>query len=339
LSARGETITIRDLDGNVAATTTYSGAPGAAQRFLRITEVNYHPAAPSAGESLAGFTDPNDFEFLEIKNIGSVDVDLGGVRFDDGIAFVVPVGTVLAAGQLAVVVSNENAFAARYGPTVRVLGQYTGRLSNEGEGIQLQDAVGENILKFTYNNRWYPATDGAGYAMVILDEEAEWSRWGSASGWGIGEPRHGSPGLPNSRVIRQQFEGWLNHHFSEVEIRDRLVSGPSADPNADGYSNFHHYAFGSNPRAAATSEGQLVVAITNGFFEITHAQCAGALDLEFVTESSDDLSVWTPVDAPIVDTSAVSVDSTVVVTRRDSQPVTATGESRRFWRVRALQKP
>jgi hypothetical protein len=339
LSARGETITIRDLDGNVAATTTYSGAPGAAQRFLRITEVNYHPAAPSAGESLAGFTDPNDFEFLEIKNIGSVDVDLGGVRFDDGIAFVVPVGTVLAAGQLAVVVSNENAFAARYGPTVRVLGQYTGRLSNEGEGIQLQDAVGENILKFTYNNRWYPATDGAGYAMVILDEEAEWSRWGSASGWGIGEPRHGSPGLPNSRVIRQQFEGWINHHFSEVEIRDRLVSGPSADPNADGYSNFHHYAFGSNPRAAATSEGQLVVAITNGFFEITHAQCAGALDLEFVTESSDDLSVWTPVDAPIVDTSAVSVDSTVVVTRRDSQPVTATGESRRFWRVRALQKP
>jgi hypothetical protein len=117
------------------------------------------------------------------------------------------------------------------------------------------------------------------------------------------------------------------------------VSGPSADPNADGYSNFHHYAFGSNPRAAATSAGQLVVAIKNGFFEITHAQCAGALDLEFGIESSDDLAVWTPVDAPIVHTSAVSSDSTVTVIRRDPQPVTATGESRRFWRVRALRKP
>ena len=340
LSARGETITIRDPDGRIAAEATYTGAPSPAQRFLRITEVHYDPAAPSAAESVAGFADANDFEFIEIKNIGPVAIDLSGVRFDDGISLVFPAGTVLAAGELAVVVSHANAFAARYGPVATVLGQYAGRLSNEGEAVQLQDATGENILKFTYNDRWYPATAGGGYAMVILDEEAEWSRWDVAAAWGIGELRHGSPGRLNSPVIRQQYAGWLNQYFSEIEIRDPLVSGPSADPNVDGYSNFHHYAFGSNPRAAATPPDQPTVAINNAFFEITHAQRAAALDVEFVTETSGHLDIWSPVEAPIVHTSAVRLDSTVLVTRRDPQAVTSlTHENRRFWRIRAFQKP
>lgn len=340
LSARGETITIRDADGRIAAEATYSGAPSPAQRFLRISELHYHPAGPSAAESVAGFTDPNDFEFIEIKNIGPVAIDISGVRFEDGISLVIPAGTVLAAGELAVVVSHANAFTARYGPVATVLGQYTGRLSNEGEGIQLQDATGENILKFTYNDRWYPATAGGGYAMVILDEGAEWSHWNVAAGWGIGESKNGSPGMPNSPVIRQQFEGWLNQYFSETEIRDPLVSGPSADPNADGFSNFHHYAFGSHPRATATRPDQPIVAINNAFFEITNAQRAGALDLEFVTETSAHLDVWSPVETPIIHTSAMTSDSIVLVTRRDLQAVTPSiNETRQFWRIRALQKP
>ncbi len=173
LSARGETITIRDRAGSIAATTTYSGAPGDAQRFLRITELHYHAADASAAETGAGFADSDDFEFVEIKNTGPSVINLGGVRFEDGIEFVIPAGTMLAAGELAVIVSNTNAFAARYGAGPRVLGQYTGRLNNDGETIQLQDAAGENILKFTWNDRWYPATDGGGYAMVILDENAD----------------------------------------------------------------------------------------------------------------------------------------------------------------------
>ena len=130
----------------------------------------------------------------------------------------------LAAGEHAVVVSNEAAFEERYGAGINVIGEYSDQLSNDGEQILLRDAVGENILKFTYDDRWYPATDGDGYALVILDDTADWSTWDLATSWGIGEPVHGSPGAQNSTVILQQYEGWLNQHFSETEIDDPLIS-------------------------------------------------------------------------------------------------------------------
>ena len=336
LSARGETITIRDRTGNIAATTTWSGAPSDAQRFLRITEIHYHPAGASAAEIGAGFTDSNDFEFIEIRNIGPAPINIGGVHYDEGVEFVIPAGTVLAAGELAVIVSSTNAFAARYGAGPRVLGQYTGRLDNDGEALQLQDAAGENILKFTFNDRWYPATDGGGYAMVILGGTADWSRWDFAAGWGIGEPLHGSPGTLNSSVIRQQFAGWLNHHFSEAEILDPLVSGPAADPNGDGLTNFHHYAFGSNPRAAGVPTDQPLSAIRGNFLEFTHQQRAAALDLEYLTETSDNLNAWTIIEAPVIQTSTADINSMVTVTRRDPRIIDTPGDTRRFLRVRAV---
>ena len=293
LSARGETITIRDTDGNIAASATYAGAPSDAQQFLRITELHYHPADPTAAEIGAGFTNDGEFEFVELKNIGPDPIDIGGVRFEGGIDFVVPGGTTLAAGEHAVVVSNGVAFEERYGAGINVIGQYSDRLSNDGEQIVLRDAVGENILKFTYNDRWYPATDGDGYALVILDDTADWSTWDLATSWGIGEPLHGSPGAQNSPVILQQYEGWLNQHFSEAEIDDPLISGRDADPNGDGRSNFDHYAFGTDPRATGPLLNPLpTITVDATTLELTYRFRDPALDLEFVVEQSGDLSLW-----------------------------------------------
>ncbi len=49
--------------------------------FLRVTELHYNPAAPTATEIAAGWTDNEDFEFVELANIGPVTLNLGGVRF------------------------------------------------------------------------------------------------------------------------------------------------------------------------------------------------------------------------------------------------------------------
>ncbi|MDG2124283.1 MAG: CotH kinase family protein, partial [Verrucomicrobiales bacterium] len=115
LSARGETITVRDTDGHIAATTTYVGEPSEAQQYLRISELHYHPADPTAAEIGVGFSNDGDFEFVELKNIGLDTIDIGGVRFESGIDFVIPGGTMLTAGEHAVVVSNQAAFEERYG--------------------------------------------------------------------------------------------------------------------------------------------------------------------------------------------------------------------------------
>jgi hypothetical protein len=335
MSARGETITIRDMDGNIAATTNYAGAPSDAQQFLRITELHYHPADPTARELGAGFTDDGEFEFVELKNIGPATIDIGGVRFESGIDFIVPADTMLAAGALGVIVSNQSAFEMRYGAGFNIIGQYSDRLSNDGEPIQLRDAVGENILKFTYNDRWYPATDGDGYALVILDDSADWSAWDLAASWGIGEPPHGSPGAQNGTVILQQYEGWLNRHFGPAEIDDPLISGPGADANGDGRSNFNHYAFGTDPRAPAdASDAQPNIAFDGVSLELTYRFRDPALDLEFIVEVSSDLRSWSDAAIEIVR----SATSDGITTATVSVEVPGEGkENRRF--VRVATKP
>ncbi len=100
-----------------------------AQTFneLRITEIHYHPSDTAD-------TDGDEFEFVELKNVGSRELDISGVHFPNGISFRFPNGTRLGAGRFAVLVRNPDAFRARY-PNRAVAGVYSGRLSNSGERL------------------------------------------------------------------------------------------------------------------------------------------------------------------------------------------------------------
>src|SRR6185436_18218505 len=103
---------------------------------LLITEIMYHPPD-------IGLTDGDQFEFLEIKNTGTVPLGLEGLRFT-GIGFVFPVGTTLGAGQFFVLSPNATAFASKY-PGVTVNGTYTGQLNNSGETLTLSHPLGQQI--------------------------------------------------------------------------------------------------------------------------------------------------------------------------------------------------
>ncbi|HXI54350.1 MAG TPA: lamin tail domain-containing protein, partial [Candidatus Saccharimonadales bacterium] len=192
LSARGEPITIRDDHGRLVYTNSYPGNPSLAQQFLRITEIMYNPT-PLVGST----NDPQDFEYIELKNISpTTPIDLTGVRFVNGVFFdfTGSAVTTLAPGERVLVVRNLAAFTARYGAG-HVAGQYTGNLDNKGERVQLLDSVNEEILDFSYNNSWYPATDGLGFSLVIQDENAaDLDLWGHKEGWRSSGQVDGAPG-------------------------------------------------------------------------------------------------------------------------------------------------
>src|SRR5262249_24815365 len=95
------------------------------------------------------------------------------------------------------VVRNAAAFASRYGGGLPVAGQYSGALDNAGENIRLEDASGEKILDFDYDNNWYPITDGFGFLLAIVDETASWGTWGQKSSWRPSAQVNGSPGQAN----------------------------------------------------------------------------------------------------------------------------------------------
>lgn len=192
LSARGESLVLRNQYGQAAQTYAYAGNPSPAQQHLRVTEIMYHPAA-LPGDAFAA----EEYEFIELRNISdSATLDLAGVRFVNGISFDFTGGavTALGPGATVVVVRNPAAFAARHGPGVPVAGTYLGALENGGDRVQLVDGNGEEILDFTYDNDWHPITDGLGFSLVVVDPLAEPDAWGRRSQWRPGGRTGGTPG-------------------------------------------------------------------------------------------------------------------------------------------------
>ena len=192
LSAWGETLRLVDTSGRTVLTTNYAGSPSLAQQFLRITEIMYNPPA------LTGNTnDAQQFEYLELKNISSnVTLDLTHVRLTNGVSFDFTGSAItsLSPGGLALIVRDTNAFVARYGAGRPIAGVYQGHLANTGETLRLEDASGEKILEFAYDNTWYPVTDGLGFSLVIADESASWDTWGDKARWRPSGALYGSPG-------------------------------------------------------------------------------------------------------------------------------------------------
>ena len=64
---------------------------------LAITELNYNPHAPTAPEwdVDSSFTS-DDFEFIELLNVSGAALDVGGMRFAEGVDFVFPEATLVA---------------------------------------------------------------------------------------------------------------------------------------------------------------------------------------------------------------------------------------------------
>jgi hypothetical protein len=96
--------------------------------------------------------------------------------------------TSLGAGQYVLVVSDLEAFKARYSNwgTMKIAGETqmpAKNLSNAGEKITLADGLGRHVSSFTYSD-WYPATAAAGHSLVplvmayqtnnVLDYKANW---------------------------------------------------------------------------------------------------------------------------------------------------------------------
>ena len=165
---------------------------------LVISEFSYRPA-----DSSVGADDGDDFEFIEIMNIGSESVDLGNLEFDQGITFdfsTVPLGLRnLAVGARVVIVEDSTAFQSRYGNSITILGQWTGKLDNGGETLRLRIKGGATIREFTYNDKlpWPVCADGDGYSLVLINPSSNPDH-SNPSNWRCSVQNHGNPGTSDS---------------------------------------------------------------------------------------------------------------------------------------------
>jgi hypothetical protein len=345
LSARGETIELRDAAGTLLKTKTWTPAPTPAQNQLRITELNYAPVPPTPAESAAlpGVVE-NDFEYIEFLNTGATPLALGGAHFDTGVTFTFPAFT-LAAGARCLIVGNLAAFQLRYGHAydAQIAGVFSGNLDNNGENLQLLDAIGENILDFTYNNSWFPPSDEGGRTLVIRSPNPDWTTYDLPQSWALSGDAGGSPGAGDADFANV-YEGWRWDYFSAAEMPTPLYPDlPAAltqDPDGDGWLNFSEYAFCRHPRLHDNTAPLAVPSIVNdggsNYLAITFKRRHKALDVTYTVETSSDPTnnSWAPVNIQVGATTDLgnSVDQ---VTYRDNVP--QTGATKRYIRVRAVK--
>lgn len=336
LSARGETISLRDTAGQLISSFTYEGNPTEAQLGLRIAELQYHPAEPSAEESMALLgVNESDFEYLEFVNVGAGGLSLAGCFFGEGIDYEFPTVS-LAAGERLILARNPTAFAIRY-PTVaaQVLGPYQGELANSGERLQLLDPVGEVVLDFEYKDGWYPSSDGEGRSLVVRDVEGlAHDQFEDPLSWAMGISELGSPGSSDASFA-QAYYGWDNSHFSSEERDDALISGPDADPDGDGRDNFSEYAFGTDPRKADQIEVSFVW--WHGERDETYpavfaTRPQNAIDISYELLAGNDLQALAVTASESIATASLP-DGLENATYAD---LSAGDDGKRFFRIRAI---
>lgn len=176
---------------------------------LRVAEIMYNPADNTGGE------------YVELQNVGATALDLTGVRLTQGIDFTFP-PMLLAPQQRVVVVGNREAFERCYGSQLNVAGQFSGNLSNGGEDLVLKLAapLDAAILRFQYDDNWYPTTDGDGFALNVRDPAAKPAVWQDRDQWQAGSVLGGTPGTADGSAV------------TSIRINEVLSSAAGAQTNA-----------------------------------------------------------------------------------------------------------
>ncbi|RME99704.1 MAG: hypothetical protein D6768_14445, partial [Chloroflexi bacterium] len=149
---------------------------------LRITEIMYNPAGG------------DDYEYVELQNVGNRALNMAKISLDDGVRFTFPPNApLLPPGETVVLVSNAAGFARRY-PDVPIGGQYEGHLSNKGETIVVKDADGKSLLavQFDDENGWPVSADGRGDSLTLLNVSGD---PGQPKNWRASESINGNPGV------------------------------------------------------------------------------------------------------------------------------------------------
>ena len=292
---------------------------------LVVGEVMYHPAPVTPAEFAAGFGD-EDFEFIEVRNVGATSVDLTDVRFTKGIDFDFAPGTTLAAGAGTLVVKNVAAFTMRYGAGKPVAGPYLeGTLNNDGEEIKLSYGAGTTIRSFIYGDAapWPAGTDGTGYSLVLklpgtLPDHALPANWRASHTPG------GNPGGLDSLG----FATWAGPYG---------ITDATLDSESDGLKNALEYAFGTHPWQASQSalpavarQTITVAGIPGTYLTLAFRRQLDADDLSFHVLFSPNLASWTE-DGVLV-SSTPNGDGTATELWRSAAPVAA--DAKGFARVR-----
>jgi hypothetical protein len=268
---------------------------------LRITEVMYNPEPPVPG----GPFGRQEYEFIELQNVGTTELDLSGVRFTDGVGFTFPDGTTLAPGAYTLVARNPDAIAERYGNLGVLVWPFTGGLSDSGERIALAapgdgigGAGGPTLLEFTYSDAWEPSTDGDGRSLVIRNAAGVPESWKVPESWRRSAALRGSPGAADPVIPATVAGRWVYYNKSGYDG----TAPAGADSSDDNARAADKVALLPGQGRATFANVTTYVKGINGLFvdlaDLPPGQPITAADFEFNVAPGNDPTAWAAAPAP-----------------------------------------
>ena len=204
---------------------------------LQITEIHYHPLSGSQSDPLCEVAADGDwFEFIELYNYSNETVDLSNVTFTDGVDFTFAWGTTVAAGERVVVVKNQDVFESRYGTALPVVGEYSNKLSNSGETLELHAANESVITTITYGDQkaagWPDAADGNGASLELIEPGPTQTDPSSPTAWRNGS-YHGTPGRAGLQLDCDYVDVANGCDIDDLDALYAGANGPLTDALID----------------------------------------------------------------------------------------------------------
>lgn len=270
------TVRARVLNNSVWSPLLEATFSGGATPSLLITEIMYHP--PDNGA-----IDGNEYEFIELKNVGATTINLFGMKFTDGIEYSFPPGASIAPAGFVVLAKNATLFSQKY-PGTPVLGAYgpASSLNNAGETVTLRDGANNIVFSVTYDDKapWPAAPDGTGPSLVPNlpnsnpdpNDAGNWRISGNANGSpGADDPAPGIPKVQITEVLANStppamdaielfntdaapadISGWFLSDDISVPKKYRIPDGTIIP--AGGYLVIYESSFNTGPNAFALSQ-------------------------------------------------------------------------------------
>ena len=259
------------------------------QQSLVISEVNYNPTPASQAEINAGFSS-DSFEWIEVRNVSALAVDMTDVRFTKGVDFDFPAGWTIPAGGYALVVKNVAAFQSRYGTGLNALiaGSYGGdNLRNEGEEIKLSYGAGTEIRSVPYLPiaPWPIAPSGNGATLVliapmILPDHTAPTNWRGSLVTG------GTPGASDATT----FTGTA-----------------TADADGDGLNALLEYGLATSDTNSAQGRTAFSLTPFGSGFDFTYQRPIAVDDITYTIQASTDLAApWSAAAATLISRTIVT---------------------------------
>jgi hypothetical protein len=285
----------------------------AAAANLVVSQLHFDPAGGSA------------FEFMELMNISTQNIDLTGVRVRDAVDYDFPAGIILGPGARLQIAGDLAGFADRYGSaaTLRPVGPFLGNLNNDGERIRIVSDTQGVIKDFSYDDDlpWPVEAGGDGFQLVLI-KPADNPDHGLAANWRGSAVVGSAPGGSDAVAF---------------------TGNPAGDADHDGLSAFLEYALGSSDtqgaiRSDGLGAGLETIAGVEGsrhYLTLTVIRSVIADDAECVVEFSADLGAWLtgPNHVVLHARERLAGESTVREIWRTATPVEA--GARQFLRLRA----